>query len=544
MMFAVGHSMTSQRLVASGLRRGGQRVAIVDRRRRVTFAEIGDRTARLANCLLAQGCSPERPVAALLGNRAEYIEVDLAAVRAGVPRVGLSDRLSPDEWNYILEDSSAATLVVTAELWDRMDPLPDTVLSVLIVDGGRDHPFDSRRLNPLGYERAVNLGSPRPPAVADDPDAVDYLLYTSGTTGRPKGACHSSGRRAAAALNMMACELEVAASSTMVHAGPLTHGSGSKVLAFFARGAKNVILERFDAESLAAAVTVEGGTHTFMVPTMLQRLLGAEPHQVAALRAMDQISFGGAPISVDLFRGAVESIGPRLVQVYGSCEAPHPITLLKPQDYRGELTDELAMSAGYPAVSTSVRLVDDASNEVPTGEVGELQVLAPHLMVGYWNNPKATAEALSSDGWYSTGDLGAVNSEGLLTLHDRKKDLIITGGLNVYPSEVERVLTTHPGVADAVVVGQKDADWGESIQAFIVTAPGTTDLTGEALTTWVRQRLAGYKKPKGYHFVETLPTGSSNKVLRRVLRENLENDAASEPQPTGSSTDRISLRSE
>jgi len=500
-------TFTAQALVEAGLRRGGDSLAVIDERGSTTYAELRRRTARLANALLGLGCTPARPVAALLGNRAEYVEIDVAATRAGVPRVGLSDRLSRDEWVYILQDANAAVLVVTPDLLDQLGDVPDCLSSVLIV--GDDS----------SYEFALITASDSLAARPIDPAGPNYILYTSGTTGRPKGAWHSHAGRGAASLNMLAFELCATKSSVMMHVGPVTHGSGSKIIPFLAVGATNLLLERFDVGELIDAVERHGATHSFMVPTMLQRLLEIDDKSAQTLNKLEQISFGGAPIASTLYRSVRERYGSLFVQVYGSCEAPHPVTCLKLTDSM-ELTDELVSSAGYVSPAVETRVVDAERNPLAAGEVGELEIAAAHLMAGYWNNAEATADVLPGDGWYQSGDLASLSDEGLVTFHDRKRDLIISGGLNVYPSEVERVLLAHPDVRHAAVIGYPDDEWGESVAAYIVPRDGN-GLSSADLTEWVKSRLASYKKPRRYEFRTELPMGSSHKILRQQLREEL-----------------------
>lgn len=514
-------SLTAQDLIEAALSRGGSSDAVIDGPRLLTYQELAARSARLANGLPALGAGPKRPVAALVGNRLEYVEVDVAAIRAGVPRVGLSDRLSPDEWRYILMDSQAAVLVVAYEYVEQLGELPDTVVSVLVVDsgdgGGSRAEGDARA---RCYEAVLADASPQFTPVTVDPCGPGFIMYTSGTTGRPKGAWHSHAARAAGCLNMLAFELRAGRRSAMVHVGPLTHGSGAKLLPFLVAGGRSIVLDRFEPEALARAVSEQGGTHTFVVPTMIHRLCDEVPDRIAAIRGLEQISFGGSPIAPSVFRTALDRFGPILVQVYGSTEAPHPITLLGPDAYEDDRTDALLMSAGHVSPSVGVRVVDDAGAEVAAGGVGELEVRAPHLMSGYWNNPTATRDAFTSDGWYVSGDLASVDDHGLVTFRDRKKDLIITGGLNVYPSEVERVLLDHPQVKQAVVVGYPDEEWGESVLAYIVAGDGG-EPSADELTAWTKERLAGYKKPRRYELRTELPTGSSHKVLRNELRDEL-----------------------
>jgi acyl-CoA synthetase (AMP-forming)/AMP-acid ligase II len=510
--------LTAQQLVAMSFRRRGSDEAVVDAQRRVAVRDLDDRSARLANVLLAGGATSDRPVAALVANRVEYVEVDVAATRAGIPRVGLSDRLSPEEWDYILGDSNAAVLVVSTAFADRLSALPDTIETVLVVDDAPAGGATWGRARALGFEAAIADASPALSERLIDPHATNYILYTSGTTGRPKGAAHSHAGRAAATLNMLAFELRARRHSAMAHVGPLTHGSGSKVLTFLAAGGRSVILDRFEPELLARAVRDERVTHTFVVPTMLQRLMQESADVRSAIAGLEQISFGGSPIAPSVFRAAIEAFGPTLVQVYGSSEAPHPITILGPEGYLRDDADHVLTSAGVPSPGVELRIVDADGAPAGNGTVGELLVRAPHVMSGYWRNPGATQEAIDDDGWYITGDLVSTDEEGLITFQDRKRDLIISGGLNVYPSEVERVLVDHPLVRQAVVIGIPDDEWGESVLAYVVPHEDGS-VTEALLTEWIKERLASYKKPRTYEFCAELPTGASHKVVRSELRE-------------------------
>ncbi|HMJ96632.1 MAG TPA: AMP-binding protein [Thermoleophilaceae bacterium] len=512
---------TAQRLVERSLSRHGDRVSVVDAERTLTYRDLRERSARLANALLGFGAGPERPAAALLPNRAEYVEFDVACTRAGITRVGLSDRLSADECRYILDHSRAATLITTAAHLERLGELPDDLGAVLLVDedGGGGHGHASL----AGYEPALAAANAQLDVVPVAPDAPAYILYTSGTTGRPKGAAHTHAGRRAAIVNMLASELSLERDSVMVHAGPLTHGSGSKLLAFLAAGGANVLHEGFDPDAFAAAVRDRGGTHTFLVPTMIQRLLEAGPEVAEAARSLRLMSFGGSPIAPRMFERAIEAFGPVLCQVYGSCEAPHPVTLLGPGDYADDMSERVLRSAGWAAAGAELRVVDDSGTDVTLGEAGELLINGRNLMSGYWRDEAATREAFTEEGWYASGDVVRMDEDGLVTFEDRKRDLIITGGLNVYPSEVERVLAEHPAVREVAVLGYPDDAWGESVMAYVVPAEGT-EVTEEELIGWAREQLASYKKPRRVEFLERMPLGSSNKVLRKELREALWQD--------------------
>jgi acyl-CoA synthetase (AMP-forming)/AMP-acid ligase II len=509
--------MTPQQLIERALSAYGNRVALIDGERRLTFAELRERSARLANVGLGLGAGPKRPLAILVPNSLEYMEADVAAMRAGIVRVGINPRLAAEEWGYILRDSGAAVLIADAQLLEQLDPGDLEQLEATLVVGGASAPGGKRV---LAYEEALREASADLASAEADPDEPSYILYTSGTTGRPKGATHTNGRRIAAAVNMAAAELRLDRDSVMGHVGPLTHGSGSKLLPVFAVGGANVALDRFDVEQFADAVERDGITNTFMVPTMIRRLCESPEPVRAKLARLRQISFGGAPISVAGFEQAIETLGPIFTQVYGSCEAPHPITCLGPDDYLGAKDRARVLeSAGRAVWSTDLR-VEGEGRDRGEGVTGELLVRAPHQMSGYWNNKDATARAVDADGWYQTGDIVSLADDGLITFRDRERDLIISGGYNVYPAEIERVLSEHDAIAEAAVVGFPSEEWGESVLAYVVTEPGA-ELSGEEATDWVRSRLAGYKKPRRVEFVPELPHGPSGKVDKKLLKDAL-----------------------
>lgn len=510
--------MTAQRLVERSLRVWHDRVAVRDGDRELTYRALSERSGRLANVLLAAGASPERPAATLVPNMLEFVEVDVACTRAGITRLGISDRLSADEALYLLSNSEAAVLVATRALLEPIaDELPAGLDLVLLVDDA-PRPGSSTRM--AAYEQMLQQASASLDVPIVSPLTPNYILYTSGTTGRPKGATHTHGGRAASTINMLASELTLGRRAAMLHAAPVTHGSGSKLISFLAAGGTNVILPKFSPEAFARAVTEYGATHTFLVPTMIQRLLEADGEVRLAVSRLEQISFGGSPISATLFRRAIDGFGPILTQVYGTSEAPHPVTLLRPRDYHvPDVSDAVLTSAGRVAYGVDVKFVDDDDSEIGRGEHGELLIRSASLMSGYWRNDAATAETFTDDGWYRTGDVAVVDEDGYVTFQDRKRDLIISGGLNVYPSEVERVIASHPGVREVAVVGAPDEEWGEAVVAYIV--PADAAVSSEQIIEWTRERLAHYKKPQRVEFLEQMPLGSSNKVLKRELRDRL-----------------------
>jgi acyl-CoA synthetase (AMP-forming)/AMP-acid ligase II len=509
--------LTAQRLVERSLAAYRDRIFVIDQHDEMTYGEIGLRSARVANALLAMGSSETRPTAVFLPNDSRFIEIDMACMRAGITRVAISTRLSADECQFIVNHSRSAVLVTNEGLLSKLDRDElDELKAILVVDAkaGREGPVRD-------YESVVSEGRPELTVSPVGADHSAYILYTSGTTGRPKGATHTHAGRVAAAINMLSSEVVATRHSTMVHCAPLTHGSGSKVLTFMAIGARNLILPRFEPEEFARAVEAHGGTHTFMVPTMLQMLIDSGDSVCGRVRKMAQISFGGAPISNVLFGRSLEALGPILTQVYGSCEAPHPVTVMRPDDYRlAPDPSALAESAGRATHATEIRVLNDDGRVVGADVEGELAVRGDHLMRGYWRDDDATAAVIDREGWYATGDVAIVDEQGFVYFKDRKRDLIISGGLNIYPSEVERVLACHPGVREVSVVSYPDERWGESVLACIVPRDGAA-VSENGIIEWIEGRIASYKKPRKVLFMTEFPKGSTNKVLKRELKAQL-----------------------
>jgi acyl-CoA synthetase (AMP-forming)/AMP-acid ligase II len=533
---------TIPELVERSARTYGPRTAVVDGDRRLTFAEVGDRSGRLANVLAGLTVEPGARVAILMRNRLEYVECDFAIARAGMVKVPVNPRLSDDERRYLLDDSGAGVLITEAAERPRVAELVaelDRPPTIVDIDAGADGPGALG-----GYESLLASARPEPVPLTPDPERLSQLLYTSGTTGRPKGAMLADRCRVTATLMSTSEEFCAGPGDGMIHAGPLSHGSGSKVLTFFTRGARSILLAKFDPAAFFAAVSEQGGTSTFVVPTMIQMLVehcrgsggGSGRDGTGAPGGLRNITYGGASISRTTLDAALDTFGPILTQVFGTSEVPHPITVLR---HRDELDPRVAASPAVPTgrlvPAASMRLVDGnvhgadgAGGRAPVGdresaggdgEHGELWVTGAQVMLGYWGNPAATSESIV-DGWYRTGDVATVDPTGLITIVDRIKDMIISGGLNVYPAEVERVLAEHEGVSDVCVVGVPDERWGEVVAAAVVTRAGT-GLDGLRLGEWCSGRLAGYKKPRILAVVDDLPKGSTAKVSKRAVRELL-----------------------
>ena len=431
---------------------------------------------------------------------------------AGYCLVPLNARLTGPELEYHLSDSGAVALVTDEEgaaIFEGRD-LSGAVLLVAGTDG---------------YERLAS-GAERLPVANVDRDDPAWLFYTSGTTGRPKGATLTHGNLDFVTASWLADLTPMTEDDVVLHAAPLSHGAGFHALAAVARGAHQVILPAgsFDPVAVLSLIQRAGVTNTWMVPTQIVMLTDAVEKGSCDghLPTLDRVVYGGAPCAPAELRRALEVFGPVFVQLFGQGETPMTATVLPPSDHAAALAGERQErlgSAGYARPGMDVRILGPDGSELPSGEVGEVCVRGPAVMSGYWERPDATAEALRN-GWLHTGDLGRMDAFGYLYLLDRAKDMIITGGSNVYAVEVEAALASHPAVHDAAVVGVPDRTWGELVVAVVVTDAPSTDLEAE-LAAHCATELAGYKRPRRWVFVESLPRNAYGKVLKRQLREEL-----------------------
>ena len=509
----MGDGRQAMRGLADRLLRAGQwygdRIAVLDGDRSLTFRQLDERASRLSNVFDGLSELSSGRVAIMLPNSIEFLEADFAAVKSGRAKVPINTRLTADEREWILLNSRSDILVTDLEGFETVhemrERLPE-LREVLVVGGtgsGMRH-----------YEQALSAAAAVPSRRPEDPETPSVILYTSGTTGRPKGAASSFRGRYLTTVSMLTDELDPTPGGAMVHAGSMAHGSGSKSIAFYLRGARNILMRRFDGEAFLDLIRQEHATNSFLVPTMIATIVDAMRASPAPLPSLERISYGGAPISDGLLRDALDTFGGVFVQVYGSCEAPHPITVLTQADHE-DLDNARSSSIGREVLSAELRLVDDAGNDVQEGDAGELLVGGDSVMLGYWENPEAT-DAAFHEGYYRTGDVARRDEEGYYYIVDRKREMIISGGLNVYPAEVERVIATHAGVGEVAVIGVPDARWGEAVMAIIV--PSDSSLTSDDVIEYCRKNLAGYKKPQQVEFRDALPRGSTGKILKRELR--------------------------
>ncbi len=482
----------------------------VGSRTRSSYRELADRVASLAGGLCDPlGLEAGDRVAVFAGNCPDYLELLLAAWHAGLVAVPVNAKLHPKELAHILEDSGAR-VVFTG---------PGLATSVA----------GSTRVIEIGsaeHTRLLDASGGGPAAVS--PDDPAWLFYTSGTTGRPKGAVLTHANLLFMILAYFADVEPVAPGCSILHAAPMSHGSGLYALPHLAAGSLNVIPESggFEADEVLREIGRQPRPSMFAAPTMVTRLMDAPGVGDADLSSLGTLIYGGAPMYVTDCLRAIDCFGPHLFNLYGQGESPMTITGLPASEHAARDPDRLA-SCGVARTGVELRVVDERDRELPAGEPGEIVTRSACVMRGYWKMPEASAEALRG-GWLHTGDVGALDGDGFLTLRDRSKDLIISGGSNIYPREVEEVLLRDPRVAECSVVGRPHADWGEEIVAFVVPAAGAAPGT-EELDALCLEHIARFKRPRAYRFVDALPSNSYGKVLKTELRRL----AAAEPD-TGS----------
>ncbi len=477
------------------------------------YRTLGARAAALAAALTQTlGLQRGDRVALVATNHPAYLEVMYGAWSAGLAVVPVNSKLHPNEVGYVLADSGAAALFLTADVGASLQP-------ALAAGPPLRHVID---LGSRDYERLVTGAIQRP--VIIEPDELAWLFYTSGTTGLPKGVMLSHRNLLAMTLCYFADVDRAERDDAFVYAAPMSHGAGLYGIAHLLAGARHVIPESggFDPDEFFRLAAAHGDASMFASPTMVKRLV--DHAQARDLRgdAIKTIVYGGAPMYAADIARALDVLGDRFVQIYGQGESPMTITALS----RAQLADrshpryrQRIASVGVAQSAVEVRIADDQGRTLPVGEAGEVIVRGETVMRGYWRDPEATSRTLR-DGWLFTGDVGALDDDGFLTLLDRSKDLIISGGSNIYPREVEEVLLRHAGVAEACVVGRAHPDWGEEVVAFVVWRDGAL-ADPAALDKLCLDSIARFKRPKAYYAVAELPKNNYGKVLKRKLRERL-----------------------
>ncbi len=483
------------------------RVALREEDRVYSYADLDDLTARVAAALLGAGLGKGDRIAWIGKNSDLYFILFYGAARAGIVMAPIGWRLSPAEWAFIVNDTQAKMVFagpgfegLADQLAGRLTNDPAIIAAAAawaMIEGATRAPFE--------------------PSAVDD--AV-LQLYTSGTTGNPKGAVLSN--RNLFALRKHSGELDMPYTKweddeAVLVAMPCAHigGTGLGIMAL-AAGLPGVVLAEFNPDGVFDAVEQHGVTRFFMVPAALQMLLMHPRCASVDYSRLKYILYGAAPIPLELLRQCIQMFGAQFIQAYGMTETTGTISMLPPEDH-DPAGNKRMRSAGKALPGVEIRIVDGDGNPLPTGEVGEVVTRSSNNMLGYWNLPDATARTLSADGWIHTGDAGYLDEDGYLYIHDRMKDMIITGGENVYPAEVESAIFGHPAVQEVAAIGIPDEKWGETVKAVVVAKPGASVEEADIIA-WARERIAPFKAPRSVDVIDALPRNASGKILRKDLR--------------------------
>ena len=492
------------------------KIALSFEGRDTSFAEFERHTNQVANALIASGVKKGDRICYLGKNSDHYFELFLGATKMGAVTTPVGWRLAPPEIAYIVNDSAAPMFFVgpefTAAAKKVLEDAPK-VRQTVAMEGGVPE-WQS-------FEAWRDAASDAPPNVPLSPSDIAIQLYTSGTTGRPKGAMLTHANFVETNRIMKAADIDWnrwTSDDVSLVAMPVAHigGSGWGLMGI-RNGAKSVIAREFDPGKVLDFIANERISKIFLVPAAIQIVLRDPRARSTDYSLLKYIAYGASPIPLALLSEAVEVFGCGFAQMYGMTETTGTIVALPPEDH--DLAGNPRMrSAGKPLPGVEVAIVDAAGNKLPPNEVGEIATRSPWNMAGYWNLPEATAKTIDSEGWLRTGDAGTMDEDGYVYIHDRVKDMIISGGENVYPAEVESAIYGHPDVADVAVIGVPDETWGESVKAIVVPKPGASP-NPDDIIGYARARIAGYKAPKSVDFIEALPRNASGKILRRELRE-------------------------
>lgn len=485
-----------------------------------TYAQWAQRCAHLAQQFQDAGLQPGERIALFMHNHPRYLEVMFGAWWAGLAVVPINAKLHVREAQWIVDNAQASWAFVTADVTADTGEQLTGLQRVIDVDSAEAHD--------LWAMPHASDEPPTRPIVERQSNDLAWLFYTSGTTGRPKGVMITHRNLMTMGLAYFSDVDTVSAQDAIAYAAPMSHGAGLYAIPHLMAGARHVVPASggFDATELFELGLSVGPLSMFAAPTIVKRLVDhAEQNSLTpevCERVFKTIVYGGAPMYAADIQRALRILGPRFVQIYGQGESPMVGTALS----RFHLSDtthpehaQRLASIGVAQTPVQIRITDEQGYDLALGEVGEVLIQGDSVMAGYWRNPEATSSAIR-DGWLFTGDMGCLDAHGFLTLKDRSKDLIISGGSNVYPREVEEVLLQAPGVSEVAVVGAPDPEWGEVIVAFVVTQPGSS-VSAQDLDAYCLKEIARFKRPKRYELVDSLPKNNYGKVLKTELRQRL-----------------------
>ena len=510
-------SLTLTDAITKGLDRFEDRIAVEVEGQTYTFGELDERSNAVANALIDRGVEPGDRVALMMSNCLEYVVADLALLKSGAVKLPLNDMLTEDEFEYMLNDSGASTVIAGSNFLDTLERLQDRVETVERSIGIGDPSAVPDSFEAFDALESEGDGTRRPDVDLDPEDPAGHF-YTGGTTGKPKGVIHSHD-------NFLQCmyshvlELDLTSDDKLLLMTPLPHSAGAFLWAALMIGARSVIRNGFEPGQTLEDLE-EGVTWTFLVPTMIYNLLDHPRLAETDTSSLETLVYGAAPMTPARLREGIDAFGHVFVQFYGQTEVPNLITVLGKEEHRiavEEGKEHRLSSAGQPTLMADVKIVDAETDEPrDLGEEGEIMATAPYVFDEYWNRPEKTDETID-DGWVHTGDVGKRDEDGFVYLLDRKSNMIISGGMNVYSTEVEEVLVEHEAVTQVAVIGVPDEKWGEAVTAIVV--PSDEEVTVQDIKSFADENLADYKKPKNVEFTDELPKTPYGKIDKKALRE-------------------------
>jgi acyl-CoA synthetase (AMP-forming)/AMP-acid ligase II len=494
------------------------RPAILFRERALSYAELERRSNRLAHALLALGLQRGDRVAVVSPNRPEIVELECALYKVGLVKVALNSRLAPAELADALANAEPAACLAGPEHRAMVDeaaaPVPGLKHRIAFAPAPAEGGW-------LDYEALLAQACDAHIHVEMRPDELAVLHYTSGSTGKLKAAMQTVGNRMASLRKIVMGRMHAQRNDVLMLCGPITHASGMFIQPMLYQGVTVLLMERFQPAEILEAIEKHRVTMCFFVPAMINALLAEPSIRTRDLSSLRLVSYGAAPMSPSRIREAWTAFGPVLAQGYGAGETTGGVIALGIDDHALAIEGgrpELLSACGRPACESDVQVLDAQGSPVEGDEIGEICVRGPDVFAGFWRAPEPTREALGEDGWLHTGDLARVDREGYIHIVDRKKEMLVSGGFNVYPTEVEAVLAQHDAVYEVCVIGVPDDHWGESVKAIVVLREGARAEAGE-LMDFCRGRLADFKRPRSVDFTEHLPKNANGKLSRKDVRE-------------------------